>query len=464
MAGRASSYDSAKRLHKTLRLLAKKGGYRALKLAAAKIPRRGLRLRPAILTYQAEMMWADGDHAAVRLIAGILIEKYRCPTGHLYLAQDRFVHGDLAGAMDQLRPLLEIDPYHAEGTYLFAQCAAASGDYATGWAALERIALHSRRPKTWLRLAAMVRDGGHFLALLELHSRAVAQNVITHGNPDIAMHLAHAALNCGNYEQAKTMLRQMVLERGMRAKPPRRPRRRKAFSLPCASRALADLKAALEPAGIEMFLVSGTLLGCIREGRLLSHDNDIDVGVWSDTCPDAIRTAVQRGGLFFPIPSRSGEILRFRHLNGVPIDLFFHHKVPGDCWHAGVKIKWHNTPFDLKPITFLGQEYLIPADHENYLRENYTDWRKPQKNFDSAFDTPNAEVIQSDELVVHSLVKLFQACRSGAAEKAEFYLRKLEERGETGFVAEYPQNRCRGLRGVWPVTRAVPAAGHFTLV
>ena len=33
---------------------------------------------------------------------------------------------------------------------------------------------------------------------------------------------------------------------------------------------------------IQAFLVSGTLLGFIREGGLLEHDNDLDIGVFAD--------------------------------------------------------------------------------------------------------------------------------------------------------------------------------------
>src|SRR5262249_38317701 len=45
------------------------------------------------------------------------------------------------------------------------------------------------------------------------------------------------------------------------------------------SLALSQLKEELDKLGVEFFLVSGTFLGCEREGSLLGHDKDIDVGV-----------------------------------------------------------------------------------------------------------------------------------------------------------------------------------------
>ena len=46
---------------------------------------------------------------------------------------------------------------------------------------------------------------------------------------------------------------------------------------------LRDFYEASSEVGIRPFLMWGTLLGCVREGRLLRHDNDIDLGIlWSD--------------------------------------------------------------------------------------------------------------------------------------------------------------------------------------
>ena len=42
--------------------------------------------------------------------------------------------------------------------------------------------------------------------------------------------------------------------------------------------AIDEVLAALRTAGVEPFLAYGTLLGAVREGRLLGHDSDADLG------------------------------------------------------------------------------------------------------------------------------------------------------------------------------------------
>ena len=53
-----------------------------------------------------------------------------------------------------------------------------------------------------------------------------------------------------------------------------------AFNPEHAGKALAELQEILEPTGKAVFLVSGTLLGYARTGSVLSHDKDMDVGLF----------------------------------------------------------------------------------------------------------------------------------------------------------------------------------------
>ena len=54
----------------------------------------------------------------------------------------------------------------------------------------------------------------------------------------------------------------------------------KSFEEAPAAMAINDLITSLNSIGIEPFLVSGTLLGYARSGTVLSHDKDIDIGVF----------------------------------------------------------------------------------------------------------------------------------------------------------------------------------------
>lgn len=433
----------------TLRLLMRDGGFRALIPWARKLFSDGLRFQPgqALLTLKAEILWTHADHAGVRKIARYLAEQRKSTLGYFYLAQSSFVFGEFEEAIGWLKTLLELKPDHAEGIYLLAACYLEIGHKEQSWALLEQRALRHSRVKTWQHLANHVDSESDLDRLLACHQRAVKEKVIPAFQKDIANHLSLAALRCGDYETAKTIWRDIITH--VLATPvninQRRPRIQP-YSVGRAERALLDLKAALEAAKIEMFLVSGTLLGCIREGCLLGHDKDIDVGIWDDVSIETLNSAVRKSGAFFFISSRSPHIVRVRHLNGIPIDLFYHYRDSEDFWHGGVKLKWHNSPFELTETAFLGSRFLIPANHEVYLEENYGDWKTPKITFDSAFDTPNGEVIQQDELLIHTCRMLLTCHHKGATPKVDYYLGKLEALGEFALANTYRETTRRQAR------------------
>ncbi|MCV4809740.1 hypothetical protein OFB93_32225, partial [Escherichia coli] len=71
-------------------------------------------------------------------------------------------------------------------------------------------------------------------------------------------------------------------------------------------------------------------------------------------------------------------------------------------WHAGSKLRWNNTPFNLISYGFLGNVFLIPENYDLYLTENYGNWMQEKMKFDSAFDTPNHEIVNMYELKIHA--------------------------------------------------------------
>ncbi|MGA9797248.1 MAG: hypothetical protein WBQ17_17110 [Rhizomicrobium sp.] len=171
-----------------------------------------------------------------------------------------------------------------------------------------------------------------------------------------------------------------------------------AWSL-AAERALLDLKTDLDAGGFAFFLISGTLLGCMREGRLLGHDKDIDVGIPADVDMDALRAHLRSTGRFRVRPLPVQTVVRAIHANGTSIDLFRHWLEDGQMVHQGQKAKWTNTPFALKPQDFLGATFQVPSDPERYLAENYADWKTPAKDFDTVVDTPNMTVTDREHLI-----------------------------------------------------------------
>lgn len=183
-----------------------------------------------------------------------------------------------------------------------------------------------------------------------------------------------------------------------------------------AGTALADLQEALGQKGIEFFLISGTLLGCVRENQLLGHDKDVDIGVFGSVSLDTVRSAVSSSLKMKEREIGSADCLYVRHVNGVMIDIFRHYEEGGKVWHGGIKTRWWNTPFELRQTQFLGHQFAVPSDPDLYLTENYGDWQTPVTLFDTFLDTPNMEVTDEDVLTLYFLLTLCEHYLKGSRE------------------------------------------------
>lgn len=166
--------------------------------------------------------------------------------------------------------------------------------------------------------------------------------------------------------------------------------------------AVETVLTALREAGLEPFLAYGTLLGAVREGRVLGHDSDADLGYVSrHTDPvDVAREsfAVQRrlaaqgwrisrySGASFKMLVTEGEVTRGLDVFGGFLDEGRLHLMG----EIGV-------PFEREWITPLGTAELdgrpmpVPARPEKLLEATYgAGWRVPDPAF--KFETPERTV------------------------------------------------------------------------
>lgn len=345
-----------------------------------------------------------------------------------YLAKSHYYQGDWEQTAATLERLFHYEPWFADARYLAADSARLEGNKEAAWQHLAQLYPHSKRLKTWLYMAELVQTPDEWAAMQDYVRHAQQLHCAPAYHPSLADYLAKGAQRGGDFAQAiqhwQDTLARVSAQRMPRSL--RRPRRVD-FSVVNASEALKDVKNALESAGIPMFLVSGTLLGCVRNGGLLGHDHDIDIGVWDDVSPERLIEVTSQAGMFHLLPQRHKGCLRVKHLNGIAIDIFTHYREPTTYWHGGVKVRWHNVPFELASRKFLGQHYLIPADFDTYLTENYGDWRVAQHTFDSTLDTPNAEILCERELVIHAYQQCYRALLTGRLALIERYRKLLQE-------------------------------------
>jgi hypothetical protein len=194
------------------------------------------------------------------------------------------------------------------------------------------------------------------------------------------------------------------------------------------------------------FLVSGTLLGCVREGRILAHDYDIDLGVdvADEFLPDLLKAL--RSHPDFQLISRqdidnklaavndwarahAGRpwLLKFRYKEAIPVDLFIHVEHGGQVFHGSKRNLWVNSSFGLAPRSFYGLEFLAPDNPDAYLTENYGDWRTPKSKFDFSTDTPNARVIHSTAALRFLIEGIIVHGRSGDTRRETILLNRLHQ-------------------------------------
>jgi hypothetical protein len=164
---------------------------------------------------------------------------------------------------------------------------------------------------------------------------------------------------------------------------------------------------ALSACGMEAFLAYGTLLGAVREGGLIGHDSDADLGYVShyDHPADVVaesfrlqRHLVERG---LSVTRYSGLAFRVNlvEADGVTrgLDVFGGFLRDGRLYLMGEV----GTPFraewvwPLSTVTLEGRTYPAPAEPEHLLAATYgPGWRTPDPAF--KFETPRETVRRLD--------------------------------------------------------------------
>ncbi|WP_417248547.1 LicD family protein [Celeribacter sp.] len=180
-------------------------------------------------------------------------------------------------------------------------------------------------------------------------------------------------------------------------------------------KAYDTLAGELKLLGLKVFLNSGTLLGAIRDGDFLPHDDDIDVAVILNADNDidagkefsAIRALLQKKQLLDEHGKHSAGILKLRRINGVQVDLFpawisrddqvyvYPHTygtvAKGDLLDLKIWKGLSNTLIPSDPAPLLasnyGENWKIP---DPYFRFHWAKSRRQFKDFLAQLqDTPN---------------------------------------------------------------------------
>jgi len=177
-----------------------------------------------------------------------------------------------------------------------------------------------------------------------------------------------------------------------------------------AKKMLKQISSVLEQEKIPYLLEAGTLLGIVRENRLLPWDNDVDLTIVRQYEKQLLSSLIKFRLLGYRVRVKrynrdlkyfhKGEvrIIKIKHLTlpffktDVTVDIFLKRLIGEDYyWTVGIKkpvLKSVPRRFyeNLTEIDFEGKKYSVPTDYKGYLTEHYGDWKIPVKEWNFKFD------------------------------------------------------------------------------
>ena len=155
---------------------------------------------------------------------------------------------------------------------------------------------------------------------------------------------------------------------------------------------------ALTKEGARYFIDCGTLLGMIRDNKLLEHDKDMDFGIYFDenitihTLDKAMKRIGMKKHKEFLF---RGDVKEASYSNGITnIDFFKHEesdknsdiyvfyrkngtKYPSNKHYTTLVMHRAHIP-SIKAISIKGRRLFVPSNYEEYLESAYSEnWRTP---------------------------------------------------------------------------------------
>lgn len=186
-----------------------------------------------------------------------------------------------------------------------------------------------------------------------------------------------------------------------------------------ALRNLAEVSDAFLTEGVDSWLINGTLLGVVRDGRLIAHDSDTDIGVMSHN-PAAIRRGLlhllNQGFEIVRVTQRGDGISLMRNDEYIDISVyhrrrFLFSRYLVSAWGAADPYKYVHR---LESVDVDGYQFKIPYRSEELLEFWYgADWRTPISGKPRECNVP--------------LQKLDSALRAAPRAVADFFYTRLRK-------------------------------------
>ena len=200
----------------------------------------------------------------------------------------------------------------------------------------------------------------------------------------------------------------------------------------------------LNEQGLTCFPAFGSLLGLVREGTLLPHDKDADIGVICDPTWKSIDylNIISRicAKSKFAAPSVVVDAANLIQWNigifdterGSSVDLFFFRSVDNLGLCAGIatifgRLLWQKPEFRLSPQVYGNATYMAPTDVNEHLSSIYgKTWGTPIKKWDSLISCENITSCSRDVSIFFALQRRFDAARKRDYTTIEYYEKELK--------------------------------------
>jgi len=170
--------------------------------------------------------------------------------------------------------------------------------------------------------------------------------------------------------------------------------------LHAASKVLNEIK-------VFHWLEFGTLLGVVRDGKLISHDTDIDFGVFLEDQSENIQKAFEKAGFKLvhrlEIDNGNYGLEESYERDGVGVDLFYFtktkrgmycHLFPLERKNKRLVRELFTSVNEFRSINWQDLDIHIPKDAEQRLRDTYGDYQKPDKNWYTPTQALNSKIIE----------------------------------------------------------------------
>ena len=174
-----------------------------------------------------------------------------------------------------------------------------------------------------------------------------------------------------------------------------------------------DVKNILESLSINYWIEGGTLLGAVRDKKLIPWDHDIDMGIINNS-NDIIKKMIKKLKSKFYVSIKTFDTIegvwnlgKYRIIKVYPkkyfflkeslcLDIFIYYKgnVPNIKHEVYKYVVWGKNGFhkkeffdNIEQINFYGQLINVPSNYEEFLTIKYgSDWKTPKKKWNVAID------------------------------------------------------------------------------